>query len=389
MSNPFYDHTTYPANGAQGTSSALRAELDAIEAGFDKLPTLSGNGGKIVVVNAAASALEAIAAPGTSGNVLTSNGSAWTSAASTAGTVTSASVVSANGFAGTVATATSTPAITLTTSITGLLKGNGTALSAATAGTDYVAPSGALGTPSSGTLTNATGLPLTTGVTGVLGAANGGTGVANNAAATLTRSGNHGLTLTTTNTTSLTLPTSGTVLSSVNGPILLATLTASASASLIDTTSLTSTYKSYEFRLINILPATDGADLNFQVSVDGGSNWKADSAYVQALISLKTGGSVTATGSTDTVGFVAVDSTSNSAANGGVCGVVRVAAPSSGSTHKAFQIQSTNYDNSPAALSTTVGVISYTGVVTAINAIKFFFSAGNITSGYIEVWGMP
>lgn len=56
------------------------------------------------------------------------------------GTVTSVSVVSANGFAGTVATATTTPAITLTTTITGVLKGNGTAISAATAGTDYIVP---------------------------------------------------------------------------------------------------------------------------------------------------------------------------------------------------------------------------------------------------------
>ena len=56
----------------------------------------------------------------------------------TTGTVTSVSVVSANGLAGTVATATSTPAITLTTSITGLLKGNGTAISAAVVNTDYV-----------------------------------------------------------------------------------------------------------------------------------------------------------------------------------------------------------------------------------------------------------
>jgi len=53
------------------------------------------------------------------------------------GTVTSVSVVSANGLAGTVATATSTPAITLSTTITGVLKGNGTAISAATSGTDY------------------------------------------------------------------------------------------------------------------------------------------------------------------------------------------------------------------------------------------------------------
>jgi len=58
------------------------------------------------------------------------------------GTVTTVSVVSANGFAGTVATSTTTPAITLTTTITGLLKGNGTAISAAAAGVggDYVAP---------------------------------------------------------------------------------------------------------------------------------------------------------------------------------------------------------------------------------------------------------
>jgi len=53
------------------------------------------------------------------------------------GTVSSVSVVSANGLAGTVATATTTPAITLSTTITGLLKGNGTAISAATSGTDY------------------------------------------------------------------------------------------------------------------------------------------------------------------------------------------------------------------------------------------------------------
>ena len=58
------------------------------------------------------------------------------------GTVTTVSVASANGFAGTVANATTTPAITLTTTITGLLKGNGTAISAAVSGTDYCPAAG-------------------------------------------------------------------------------------------------------------------------------------------------------------------------------------------------------------------------------------------------------
>lgn len=55
----------------------------------------------------------------------------------------------------------------------GLIKRSGTnTLAVATAGTDYVAPGGALGTPSSGTLTSCTGLPVSTGISGL------GTGVA-------------------------------------------------------------------------------------------------------------------------------------------------------------------------------------------------------------------
>jgi hypothetical protein len=64
----------------------------------------------------------------------------WATIPGGSGTVTSVSVASANGFGGSVATATTTPAITITTNVIGLLKGNGTAVSAAVAGTDYESP---------------------------------------------------------------------------------------------------------------------------------------------------------------------------------------------------------------------------------------------------------
>ena len=61
--NEYYDHTTFPAAGSSGSSSAMRAELDAIEDGFDKLPTMTGNAGKVVVVNGSGTGLESTSAP--------------------------------------------------------------------------------------------------------------------------------------------------------------------------------------------------------------------------------------------------------------------------------------------------------------------------------------
>lgn len=76
------------------------------------------------------------------------------------------------------ATLTNATGLPISTGVTGLGTGVATALgtSVGSAGA-FLVNGGALGTPSSGTLTNATGLPLSTGVTGTLGVANGGTGL--------------------------------------------------------------------------------------------------------------------------------------------------------------------------------------------------------------------
>ena len=92
--------------------------------------------------------------------------------------VTAVSVASANGLAGT-SSGGATPALTLSTSITGLLKGNGTAISAATAGTDYLTPTTGV-TTFSGNSTGLTPSTATSGaitLAGTLAVANGGTNI--------------------------------------------------------------------------------------------------------------------------------------------------------------------------------------------------------------------
>jgi len=168
--------------------------------------------GTNITLTAGASGLVTIAASGSSGSV------------------TSVSVVSTNGFAGTVATATTTPAITISTSITGILQGNGTAISAAsTNGTGNVVltSSPALITPALGaaTATSLNGLTITT-TTGTLTVTNlktltvsDSTTLGTNAITfaggeVVTFSATNALTFTTTGSTSITLPTSGTLVNS-------------------------------------------------------------------------------------------------------------------------------------------------------------------------------
>jgi hypothetical protein len=71
----YYDHTTFPVTLSAGSSSAMRAELDAIEAGFGKLPTLVSGALKVVRVNAGETALEQGVVLGNSATKNTGTGS--------------------------------------------------------------------------------------------------------------------------------------------------------------------------------------------------------------------------------------------------------------------------------------------------------------------------
>lgn len=119
---------------------------------------------------------------------LTTSRNFQTNLASTAAAGFTGAADNTHGVTGTLAVGNGgTGAITLT----GLVKGTGTtAMVAATAGTDYVVPGGALGTPSSGTLTNCTFPTLNQNTTGsaaslsaTLSIATGGTGQTTAAAA--------------------------------------------------------------------------------------------------------------------------------------------------------------------------------------------------------------
>lgn len=330
---------------------------------------------------------------------------------------------------GTPSAATLTNAIGLpvSTGVNGLGTGIATALAVnvGTAGAPVV-NGGALGTPSSGTGTNLTGVPISTGVSG-LGTSVAAT-LANNLNATgglisptptragdivywngstwVTLAGNNSGTLTlqenasgvpswasvagtgtVTNaviaagagvsvTGTCTITTTGTCTVAAPQYVLLNTLTASSSATLSDTTSLTATYSSYEIILENLVPSVTSV-LELQLQVSGTFQTTSYSGSTTGFC----GGAVVTTNSPTT--YIPLSFGSVSA---NYTGKILIATPSSAATSKL--VSGTAAHINSTACSEFIGGY-YTGSTVAVTGFQVLFASGNITSGAIKIYGIP
>ena len=174
---------------------------------------------------------------------------------------------------------------------------------------------------------------------------------------------------------------------------LLSTATASSSASLsFDSTYINSDYLIYKFEFINIHPATDNTDFMFNVSIDNGSNYNIakttttfqayhnEAGNDQALNYDTSDDLAQGTGFQQLLKNLGTDNDQNSS------GFMSLFNPSSTVFVKHFIANGNSYNhNDYTNQNFTAG---YANTTSAVNAIQFKMSSGNIGSGQIKLYGL-
>jgi hypothetical protein len=174
--------------------------------------------------------------------------------------------------------------------------------------------------------------------------------------------------------------------------VLISSQTASASASISFTTGINSTYKEYQFYFINIHPATDDVGLEFNLSTDGGSNYNVTktTTFFRAEHNEDDSNTVfayaTARDLAQSTGNQKLDGDYGADNDQSVSGILTLFNPSSTTYVKHFI--SNTQSSRHVDVSCNAFVAGYGNTTSAINAVRFQMSSGNIDDGTILMYGI-
>jgi len=177
--------------------------------------------------------------------------------------------------------------------------------------------------------------------------------------------------------------------------VLISSQTASASASISFTTGIDSTYKEYQFYFINCHPSANNAYFQFNMSTDGGSNYnvtKTTTYFHHFQDEAGTFAQLNYDGAVDLAQLTSFQSLNYETGNANdECGVGSLSLfnPASTTYVKHFIANSQNYSSALAApFSINSYVAGYGNTTSAVNAVQFKFSSGNIDDGTILMYGI-
>ena len=177
-----------------------------------------------------------------------------------------------------------------------------------------------------------------------------------------------------------------------DGITLISSQTASASATISFTTGIDSTYKAYKFVFVNIHPATDGEEFQFNMSTDGGSNYNVTktSTHFQAYhTESDSDAGIGYQTSHDLAQSTAFQTLSNDLGNDNdqsTSGTLTIFNPASTTYVKHFIATMNN--TQVIDYQTNYFIAGYGNTTSAVNAIQFKFSSGNIDDGQIYLYGI-
>ena len=175
--------------------------------------------------------------------------------------------------------------------------------------------------------------------------------------------------------------------------ILLSTQTASASASISFTSGIDSTYDVYCFEYINIHPASV-AQLQFNLSTDGGSNYnvtKTSTAFNPYHQENDSDADVIYRTAWDLAQSTSYQIMAQEVGNGAdetASGTLTLFNPSSTTYVKHFIGITQYYQNFGNTGAFQVYYAGYANTTSAINAVDFKMSSGNIDDGIIKLYGV-